>query len=284
MRYFAYAVVFLGFFQTVWADSITYGGKTFDGVYIRESGTMFYVQNPQDGSVASVAKSEVQTVALSQDENARKALLERWKKANEALRGAPVTGETASGVSSTPSTPSATGAAERVAEAESGSGPVSVRMKNVPLKDALKATLRSQGLDYSVEGNYIRVATPEKLRREPFEGLQGKALSVNNQGDTLPKVVVRNPGGGWQAQQQQGIYGGGSGMYGGRGGGVNGLYSGGMMSGGYQYGGMTGNYGGMGGTGYMGGGQTFSNISDLFSTIDDRLVGETPAVIGTFGY
>jgi hypothetical protein len=31
------------------------------------------------------------------------------------------------------------------------------------------------------------------------------------------------------------------------------------------------------------GGVTFSNIAELFTNIDDRLVGETPAVIGMGG-
>jgi len=76
--------------------------------------------------------------------------------------------------------------------------------------------------------------------------------------------------GGGQGGFGGGGYGGGGGGYGGGGGGYGG---GGGGYGGGGYGGGGGGYGG-------GGGRQFSNISDLFGTISDEQVGETPAVIG----
>jgi type II secretory pathway component GspD/PulD (secretin) len=76
--------------------------------------------------------------------------------------------------------------------------------------------------------------------------------------------------------------GGGSSMYGGGMGGMGGggMYGGGMggMGGGGMYGGGMGGRGGMMGGG-MGGGMgrdvtTLSNISDMFSTVNDQMVGE----------
>jgi hypothetical protein len=273
MRYVACAAILVGICPVLWSDSIRYGGKTLDNVYIRESGTLYYVQNPADGTVASVAKTDAQDVTISPDQNARIALLQQWKKSNEALRGVP------------PVT-SVTEAVPPPAKEQRAN----VKQKNVPLRDALKATLRTQGLDYSVEGNYISVATPRKLREEPVESVRQKTLALNNQGDTMPKIVVRNVAAGMNSGQ--GMYGGG-GMYGADGGNTGGMYGGGTRMGGYQsnggammdnYGGYAGGMGGMGYTGMGYGVATFSNISDLFSTIDDRMVGETPAVIGSFGY
>ncbi|NIA15656.1 MAG: hypothetical protein GWP08_16455, partial [Nitrospiraceae bacterium] len=80
---------------------------------------------------------------------------------------------------------------------------------------------------------------------------------------------------------------GGSGGYGG--GGYGGGRSGGGGYGGRGgggYGGGGGGYGGRGGGGYGGGGGggiQIANISQLFGTISDTQVGETPAIIGTAG-
>ena len=69
-----------------------------------------------------------------------------------------------------------------------------------------------------------------------------------------------------------GNFGGGGGNFGGGGGGRGG--------GGGNFGGGGGGRGGFGGGGGGGGGGTFSNISDLFYSISDLMVGEPPAVIG----
>ena len=128
-----------------------------------------------------------------------------------------------------------------------------INMKNVSLAEALQALLRPLGLDYAVQPGFIWITRPSVIRRESFEKLETRYYELRNAGsETLFKVVLRNSFGG--------IAGGGMGGYGGGMGG--------------------GRMGGMGGG--MGGGMmdvtAISNISDLFTTISDMMVGEAPAL------
>jgi type II secretory pathway component GspD/PulD (secretin) len=99
-------------------------------------------------------------------------------------------------------------------------------------------------------------------------------------------------GGGFGGGGQGGGFGGGGGGFGGGGGGFGGGgggFGGGGQGGGFGGGGQGGGFGGGGqGGGFGGGGQggggggggdvtATSNISDLFSTYPDEMVGETPA-------
>ena len=296
-----------------WADSIKVDGKAFENVLIRESASMYYVQIPSEGSVFSVPKSEIRAeeVSISGDAAQRDALRGEWtRKHNQARnivtadastepRVAPATA--AGGQARTESAGTRVVSASRsdnssgVAETD---GYISrIKLKDVPLGTALKAILRTKNLDYEVEDGYIWISTPEKLRRESFETPETRMYGLQSPGaDTLPKIVVRNPG---AAQVGYGGQGYGSGQGYGQGYGYN------QGVGGAGYGGTGGNRGaggmpfqqtagGMGSGGMYGGqgmagmpmpqsGPHFSNIADLFSTIDDRLVGETPAIIGTSG-
>ncbi len=97
-------------------------------------------------------------------------------------------------------------------------------------------------------------------------------------------------GGGMGGGMMGGGYGGGmgGGMMGGGMGGYGGGMGGGMMGGMGGMGGYGGGMGGMGGgmMGGMGGGRdvtSISNISDLFSSINDAMVGEIPATTGSLG-
>ncbi|HUW62124.1 MAG TPA: STN domain-containing protein [Candidatus Bathyarchaeia archaeon] len=289
----------------VWADSIVHNGKTYDNVYVREGNSSYYVQDPATGAVTAMPKSEVGAagVNISSDASARQALLDQWKSAKTdkplpaltaVAQSAVMAAASARPVGPVPSDPAP------AVRAPANSGNASIKLKNVPLRDALRVTLRGQNLDYRVYDNYIYVSTPQRLRQEPLEGVRSRAYAVAGAtaSDTLPKIVLRNPGGaypqmGYGGGMGGGGYGGGmGGGYGmggggmGMGGGMGGGYGGGMgMRGGMGMGGMGGGMGmrgGMMGGGY-GGGQAFSNISDLFFNIDDRLVGETPAVIGVGG-
>lgn len=256
------------------ADSIRLGDKTLDGVYIRESDALYYVQIPWDGTVTVAWKADVQAgdVVITEDSAARAVLLAEWNRRNAELRGPSpqVVANTASAE-----------AKERGAVADRGPRAGRVKLRNIPLGDALKVTLRPMGLDYRVEPGYIRIGTPRELRSTASEPLETRyyPLQASN-ADTLPKVVVQTPS--YSAPGSLGGSGYGS-AYGGYGAasGTGAAQMGGYgAAGGYGQGGM-----GMQGGGYGmgGGGGHFSNISDLFSTIDDRLVGETPAVIGMGG-
>ncbi|MCC6153120.1 MAG: hypothetical protein IT367_05145 [Candidatus Hydrogenedentes bacterium] len=186
-----------------------------------------------------------------------------------------------------------------------------IKLVDVPLRDALKALLRPLNLTYSIQPSFLWISTAEKIRTETFEDLETRIYELRNAGaETLFKIVVINPGGlgaqfgsggsqgGFGGQggggfggggggfggQGGGGFGGGGGGFGGGGGGFGGQGGGGFGGGGGGFGGGGGGFGGQGGGGF-GGGQgggniQISNISQLFSSIDDTIVGETPAVIG----
>ena len=298
------------------ADTITFAGTTYEDVYVRETDALYYVQFPETGEVRTVLRSNVNpdSVRLS-GESERKALLRTWREAaataREARYGAAAASEPRSRFDRGDAAPAADRTASPgppvrqitnrtsddavvqqvsppVAAGRRSDGMVSrVKLRDVELGDALDAMLRPMGLDYQVRDEYVFISTPERLRGEASAPLQTRFYPLRNGASgTLPKIVLRNP-----AQ----VYGGGG--YGGmRGGGYGGMRGGGYggMRGGYGgyggggYGGMRGGgYGGMrGGYGGMRGGQdvtAISNISDLFSTIDDRQVGEPPAIIGPQG-
>ena len=139
-----------------------------------------------------------------------------------------------------------------------------ISLKDVTLREALKALLRPLGLDFSVQPGFVWISKPEIIRQESFEALETRFYEMRNVGsDRLFKLVLRNPFGGvggMGGMYGGGMYGGGMGSFGGRGyGGGIGGYGGGM-------------YGGMGGFGRDV--TTLSNISDMFSTISDQIVGE----------
>lgn len=161
------------------ADSITVAGKTFSDVYIRETPSMYYVQVPADGSVFSASKRDVPAHAVSilKDAAQRESLLNAWKSKHEPPRNA------------------SPNDAPKQAEPK----PVAVaseKHQDVPLRYALKAALRSKNLDYRAENGYLYISTPQKLREEPFEPLETRYYTLKSpSGDTLPKVVVRDPAG-----------------------------------------------------------------------------------------
>jgi len=308
MRYVAVLVLaILVAAAPVWADSLVHNGKTYNNVYVREGNSSYYVQDPATGTVTAFPKSEVGAagVNISSDASVRQVLLDQWKsaKTNKPLPALTAVAQSAltAAAAVQPTDPMPTDPAPSV-RVPAMRGNASVRLHNVPLRDALRVTLRGQNLDYQVRDNYIYVSTPQRLRQEPLEGIQSRAYSLAGAtaSDTLPKIVLRNPGGAYPQMGYGGGMGGGygGGMGGGYGGGMGGGYGmggrmgggmgGGMGMGGYGggmggYGGGMGMRGGMGMMGGYGGGQAFSNISDLFFNIDDRLVGETPAVIGVGG-
>ncbi|OQC04787.1 MAG: Type IV pilus biogenesis and competence protein PilQ precursor [Candidatus Hydrogenedentes bacterium ADurb.Bin101] len=170
-----------------------------------------------------------------------------------------------------------------------------INLKNVSLAEGLQALLRPLGLDYSVQPGFIWITRPSIIRKESFEKLETRYYELRNAGsETLFKIVLRNTFGGVSGGGYGGMGGGmmggmgGMGGYGGGMGGYGGGMGGGMMDGmggygggmgGGMMGGMGGMRGGMGG-GMMGGRDvtSISNISDLFTSIPDIRVGESPAL------
>ena len=298
------------------ADSIVVDGVTYDHVYVRESGSRYYVQIPADGRVLSVEKGKIAPgdLKLDEDKKSREALLAEWKTARGALapllraRPSKPRGGASAEEERRPSSMTlrargdgSTGGRSAQDAAKSDGYVRYIKLEDVRLRDALDSLLRPLGLDYEVREGYVYISSIEKLRKETFEDTETRVYDVSGFGATTPpKIVLRSPapvanpaygysgnsggyGGGYASQTRsrqvsRGGYGGGGFGGGGFGGGGNG--GGGFGGGGYGGGGFGG--GGFGGGGFGGGRDVtaLSNISDLFSTIDDRIVGEAPAVIG----
>jgi len=268
------------------ADRITVDGVTHDNVVVREGASRYYVLLPEEGRTFSVSKDTVgpDAVAISGDRAERRRIEDEWA-ANRAKRQMSDPEIRRSLADTLPvEEPAKPVLPQRLTPPTTAEDPVTdgyvprLKLRDVPLKHALDATLRPLNLAYRVEDDYIYISSPQRLRREASGRLTTRAFNVNRFGDTLPKVVVRNQGGFTGGFGGQGL-GGGFGGFGGAGGGLGG-FGGGL---GGVGGGLGGGLGGAGGG--LGGGigitaPTFSNISDLFRNIDDRFVGETPAVIG----
>lgn len=282
-----------------WADSITVGERQFNHVLVRESESLYYIQDPATGLVESVAKEKVAPGDFKPtiDPAERVALQAAWKAAQAKVRPqarlieAPAASAPAASAERESDRPAqllrqrgSAAPADETDPRSDGRIPY-LRLNNVPLGSALDATLRPLGLDYVDVGGYLFISTPERLARESFEPIETRAFHFAPE-ETLPKIVLRSP-----AVTARGA--GGAAFSGGSAGaqvGFGGVNSGGGFGGSSGQGGGFGQ-GGFGGGGYGGGGgfqqqadvTAISNISDLFSTIDDRLVGETPAQIG-IGY
>jgi hypothetical protein len=290
------------------SDSIRIDGQDIKDVYIAEGHSMYYIQFPDTGEVRSVRKDSVPAgnVHITSDPEAREALRQAWKAssakakaASEPLRLAQADFSAEAAGPDDPAT--AARGAQRVPPARSEEyvtdGVVDrVKLDNVPLSTALKAILRPLNLDYKVEDDFIWISTPEKIRLESFEPTETRVLQLKGAAaETLPKIVLANPGGPRALGGGLGVGGFGGGLatggvgggFGGRGFGGGGLGVGGFGGGGFGGGLGGGGFGGLGGgfgggQGFGGGGigvAGFTNISQLFSNIDDRLVGEPPAVI-----
>jgi hypothetical protein len=69
-----------------------------------------------------------------------------------------------------------------------------ITLRNVPLKTALKVTLRTVGLDCKPYKQFVFISTPTRLRRYPLEKLETRFYELKGSATgTLPKVVLINP-------------------------------------------------------------------------------------------
>jgi len=262
------------------ADSIVVEGVRHENVLIRESSRLYYVQDIATGKVWNVERSRVAAgdVQKEDDPDRREALQAEWARASGEKRPA-------INYIQAPAEVAASGERE-LGDATRSDGKVPLlKLKGVPVSTALDAVLRPLNLDYQVQEGYIFISTPEILARESLEPIETRTYSgIGDAYETLPKIVLRSPagvtGGGFT-----GGFGGGQGAGGGQRGNIGGF--GGNAGGGFAGGGFGGG-GGQGGFGGQGGGNArdvtqLSNISELFTNIDDTLVGEAPAQIG-IGY
>ncbi|MCK5556793.1 MAG: hypothetical protein KAJ01_00330, partial [Candidatus Hydrogenedentes bacterium] len=71
-----------------------------------------------------------------------------------------------------------------------------IYLKDIPLKDALKAMLSQMGLSYKVQPEFVWVSRPDILRQESFEPLETRYYLLQNAGgESLPKVAMTTVGG-----------------------------------------------------------------------------------------
>ena len=74
-----------------------------------------------------------------------------------------------------------------------------ISLKDMPLGTALKAVLRTVGLDYGPYKHFIFISTRARLRNDPLEALETRFYELKgSMGDSLPKVVLVNPAAGGQ--------------------------------------------------------------------------------------
>lgn len=217
-------------------DTIVLDGEVYEDVLVRESSSMYYVQFPEDGTVRSVLRTKVDAGDVSRAESdAERALLRaKWRTSRNASRQSrnPTPISEGPGLSTmtnqraaTPPVQVATagprdpgtsfrGPVPTIAQAPIAPGPFRgppaplggeivtdgmvdyVNLKNVTLREALKAVLHPLNLDFSVQSGAIWISTPEKIRTESFEDLETRHYSLKNAGaETLFKIVLSNPGG-----------------------------------------------------------------------------------------
>ena len=236
--------------NTALADRIAVQGVTHEDVYVRSSATMYYVQVPATGAVWSVPKAEVapENVHLSADAE-RAALLAQWNTARASSRQAP------SHILSTE------GAAELKSEP-----PLLTNVGDDPPASHEERTANAN----LTRQHRVAPQAPHS------DGLETRVYAISPVTETLPKIVAQAPN---AALAGGGGFGAGSGVTTGGGFGAN---QGAALGAGAGFPGAAGGAAAAGGGGFGGGnfGAThFSNISQLFTTIDDRLVGEAPNLI-----
>jgi len=192
------------------ADEIRFGGAAYTDVLVREGASMYYVQFPETGVIRQVPKERVDSLTLSADPKKRDALSRQWKETKNA-RNNPI--EQTSTITKIVAPPDSmpvnaqvtadpvprreraysTSLVRGTADEYVTDGMVDrVKLVNVPLRQALKALLRSQNLDFAVEDHFIWISTPDRIRHEPFKDLTTKYYTLNNAGaETLFKLVPK---------------------------------------------------------------------------------------------
>jgi len=74
---------------------------------------------------------------------------------------------------------------------------VDIRLKDVPLKQAMAVILRGAGLGFAVYDYFIFISTPTRVRHESLDPLETRVYSLKSAGSqSLPKVLVLDPSSG----------------------------------------------------------------------------------------
>lgn len=235
------------------ADSVRIGDSHYDNVYVLDGESMYYVLLPGTGDILNVSKDNPDAhVEISANEAQRRSLYAQYKATRQANR-----------------------------EADAEIAPVPLEEyrgklpNNVDLADSGDDFVE-RSIAYTSSG--VPVLTL-KGDYQPSPELRARILANRTQPRTARTHVVAPPHRSTPAARAQGGFQGGGRAQGG-------FQSGGGGAGGFGAGGGGGFGGGGGGGGARaggggggGGGAGFTNISELFTTIDDTLVGETPNII-----
>jgi len=299
------------------ADAIALDDITHHNVIVSETASLYYVQFPENGTVISVLKDEVSpdSVSISPDDTERANLKRLWRENHDARRKDLLSASDPSAVTPLKKTQASTSvsAEKSTAHTRSSETQSSVTPREQGFTANTKAArsrssaynnpyVSSYGSNQAGTGSGNRRGNqygggqygPGQYGEEGYGGGYGggRAQHFGNiselfstiddrlVGETPAQIGIRGAYTPYGAQYGGGQYGSqqyGRQYNGGRS--VGGQFGGGQYSGGYGGGQYSGGQHGRGGNG---GGRAghFGNISELFSTIDDRLVGETPAIIG----
>ncbi len=225
------------------ADKLITSTKTYENVFIIEGNNSFYILNPEDGTVDSLPKGEVSKNSVVFDEpEQRLALKNKWREKQTFLKDIPEQ-EVNKKVE----------ILESNREVEDSSIPLLKKKGNASQYRVSPIVSPNSNLKfaqyYALPGSQYYPGITRKIDKQVTGMYRGGGGM-----DSLPKVVLRNP-----PASSAGSYTGGRRMnYG--------------MNASPRYGGMRGSQGGY--APMFRDVTVISNISDLFSTIDDRLVGE----------
>ena len=173
------------------ADSIVVDGALHENVLVQETANLYYVQVPADGTVFVVRKDGTTDVEVRFAPNSatREALRDTWNERYVERRPefaavkpaamdlprqqAPDAGLTLGTQGTIPMRPTTTvrAAGDPAAYAQWLNTTVTdgyvpyINLREVPLRDALKALLRQLNLDYRIEGDILYVSSAELDRK-----------------------------------------------------------------------------------------------------------------------
>ena len=244
------------------ADTLRVGDAYYRDVYVLETDSLLYVSLPKDGRVLSIRKDSGETIEFTPSSDQERARLhQEWKAMRKSLMPSPRVYEYAN---------------TRAAD-----------FNLIARRDAVRQGPNDRVTEYSEEGVPILRLKGEHSPKDPElqASIQSNILRLRGGRSRGAGNSFGSPAGGTagRAFSSHGVggggggFGGGGGGFGGGGGGIGGG-GGGIGGGGGGIGGGGGGIGGGGGgIGGAGGGAIFTNISQLFGTIDDALVGEPPS-------
>ena len=246
------------------ADTLRVGDVYYRDVYVLETDSLLYVSLPQDGKVLSIRKDRGETIEFTPSNDQERArLYQEWKAMRKSLMPSPPVSEYAN-----------TRAADFNLIARRDEVPQGPNDRVTEYSEEGVPILRLKG-EYNPKDPRLQASILTNILRSRGGGYSSGPIA----GGTFAGGGGGGGGGGFAGG---GFGGGGGGGFGGGGGG--GAFGGGggggaFGGGGGGVGGAAGGGGGIGGggAGGGGGGAVFNNISQLFGTIDDALVGESPS-------